>query len=43
MIFIGGLGDVAKLSGIGIGNMMMNLLPYALMIGVNTALETLVS
>ena len=43
MIFIGSLGDVAKLSGIGIGNMVMNLLPYALMIGVNTALETLVS
>lgn len=25
------------------GNMVMNMLPYALMIGVNTALETLVS
>jgi len=25
------------------GNMVINLLPYAIMIGVNTALETLVS
>ena len=43
MILIGGLNDAEKLSGIGLGNMVMNLLPYALMIGLNTALETLVS
>ena len=43
LIFIGSLQDPAKLSGIGVGNMVMNLLPYALMIGINTALETLVS
>ena len=43
LIFIGNLQDPAKLSGIGVGNMVMNLLPYALMIGINTALETLVS
>ena len=43
IIFIGNLQDPAKLSAIGVGNMVMNLLPYALMIGINTALETLVS
>jgi len=37
------MNDSAKLSGIGLGNMVMNMVPYALMIGVNTALETLVS
>ena len=43
VIFIGNLQDPFKLSGIGVGNMVMNLVPYALMIGINTALETLVS
>ena len=43
LVFVGNLQDPAKLSGIGAGNMLLNLLPYALMIGVNTALETLVS
>ena len=43
MIFIGTLGDASMLAGIGLGNMVMNMLPYALMIGLNTALETLVS
>ena len=43
VIFIGHLGDPAILSGIGVGNMVMNLVPYAIMIGINTALETLVS
>ena len=37
------MDDAAKLSGIGLGNMVMNMVPYALMIGFNTALETLVS
>ena len=37
------MGDSAVLSGIGLGNMYMNLVPYAILIGVNTALETLVS
>lgn len=35
--------DSAKLSAIGLGNMIMNMVPYAIMMGVNTALETLVS
>ena len=43
VIFIGSLEDPVKLSGIGVGNMVINMLPYALMIGINTALETLVS
>ena len=43
IIFIGNLQDPAKLSAIGVGNMVMNMLPYAIMIGINTALETLVS
>ena len=42
-MFIGRIGDPVMLSAIGLGNMVMNILPYALMIGVNTALETLVS
>ena len=43
VIFIGSLKDPAKLSGIGVGNMVTNMVPYSLMIGINTALETLVS
>ena len=43
VIFIGSLEDPAKLSGIGVGNMVINMIPYSLMIGLNTALETLVS
>ena len=43
VVFIGKLNDVQMLAGIGLGNMVVNLLPFALMIGVNTALETLVS
>ena len=35
--------DTAKLSAIGLGNMIMNMVPFALMMGVNTAIETLFS
>ena len=31
--------DLDKLSGIGIGNMVLNMLPYSIMLGVNLALE----
>ena len=31
--------DLDKLSGIGIGNMVLNMLPYSIMLGVNSALE----
>ena len=41
--FIGNISDPAKLAGIGLGNMVLNLVPYALLFGVNTALETFVS
>ena len=43
MVFVGNYGDASQLSGIGLGNMFMNLVPYAVLLGVNTALETLVS
>ena len=43
VIIIGNTSNPKTLSAIGLGNMVMNILPYALMIGVNTALETLCS
>ena len=43
VVFIGSLSDPAKLAGIGLGNMVLNLMPYAILVGVNTALETFVS
>ena len=43
VVFIGKQNDVEMLAGIGMGNMVVNLLPFALMVGVNSALETLVS
>ena len=43
VVFIGKHNDVEMLAGIGMGNMVVNLLPFALMVGVNSALETLVS
>lgn len=36
---IGRVQDLAKLCGIGLGNMILNLLPYTVMLGLNTALE----
>ena len=35
--------DALKLAGIGLGNMMNVIVPYSVMIGINTALETFVS
>lgn len=43
MYLIGKLNDPVKLAAIGLGNMLNQLLPYTMMIGMNTALETLVS
>merc|ERR1712176_488444 len=40
VIFVGSLSDPAKLAGLGLGNMVLNLFPYAILTGVNTALET---
>lgn len=41
--FIGNLNDPALLAGVGMGNMLINVLAFALMQGLNGALETLVS
>ena len=43
LIFVGSLGDTHQLAAVGLGNMVMMLLPYSIMIGVNTALETFVA
>ena len=43
MAFIGHLDDPAKLSGMGIGNLVMSLVSYGPFWGLNGALETLVS
>ena len=37
------MNDPTKLAGIGLGNMLLNLFGNGILIGVNTALETLVS
>jgi MATE family multidrug resistance protein len=42
-MFIGHVGDSTTLAAVGIGNMIVNLMPYSIMIGVNSALETFVS
>ena len=41
--FIGNLNDNAKLAGVGIGNMLANLVAMSAFIGFNMALDTLVS
>lgn len=43
MIFVGQLSDTNQLAAIGLGQMVIVLLPYSLIVGVATALETLVS
>ena len=43
VIFISSLNDPAKLAGIGLGNMVLNLFANGILIGINTALETFVS
>jgi Na+-driven multidrug efflux pump len=43
LVFVGSLGDTHQLAAVGLGNMVMMLLPYSIMIGVNTALETFVA
>jgi Na+-driven multidrug efflux pump len=40
---VAGTGDATDLAAIGLGNMMIIIIPYSVMIGVNTALETFVS
>lgn len=41
--FIGNLNDSYMLSGVGLGNMMVNALWVSVYLGINGALETLVS
>ena len=38
--FIGNLNNAYMLSGVGLGNMMINVLWIAIYLGVNGALET---
>ena len=41
--YIGKTNDTALLAGVGMGNMLVNVLCFAVMQGLNGALETLVS
>lgn len=41
--FIGNLNDPALLAGVGMGNMLLNVVAFAFMQGLNGALESLVS
>ena len=43
MIFVGHLNDAAKMAGVGMGNMIINMLGLSLICGMNGAMETLVS
>jgi len=37
------MNDATHLAAIGLGNMMIIIIPYSIMIGINTALETFVA
>lgn len=41
--FVGKMNDPALLAGVGMGNMLINVLAFAVMQGLNGALETFVS
>lgn len=41
--FIGHTNDAVLIAGVGMGNMLINVLAFAVMQGINGALETLVS
>ncbi len=43
IIFIGRLDDAAKLAGVGLGTTILNMLCFSILLGMNGALETLVS
>ena len=43
MVFIGHLNDPVKLAGMGIGNLILSLVSIGPYLGLNGALETLVS
>lgn len=42
-IFVGHLNDDAKLAGVGMGNMIINMIALSVAYGMNGAVETLVS
>lgn len=42
-LFVGSLADTNELAAVGLGQMCVNLTAYSLVVGMNTALETLVS
>ena len=41
--YVGHTNDAVLISGVGMGNMLINVLAFAIMQGLNGALETLVS
>lgn len=41
--FVGNLNNVEQLAGVGIANMMINILAFSTMFGMNSALGTFVS
>ena len=43
LIFIGHYGDDAMVAGVGMGNTIQNMIGLSTMIGINSALDTLVS
>lgn len=43
LIFIGHYGDEAMVAGVGMANMIINIMGLSTMFGLNSALETLVS
>ena len=41
--YIGHVNDSSLIAGVGMGNMLINVLAFAIMQGLNGALETLIS
>lgn len=41
--YVGHTNDPVLIAGVGMGNMLMNILAFAVMKGLNGALETLIS
>jgi Na+-driven multidrug efflux pump len=42
-VFVGHLNDPAKLAGVGLGNITINMFGMSIIIGMNSAVETFVS
>ena len=43
LIFVGHLNEPAMIAGVGMGNMIQNMIGMSMFVGLNSALETLVS